>query len=282
MFKRVIFEVYLSIFLLSFTGLFAKIIGWNPINIIFWRSIIAGISIFLFLRFTNRSIFVKSKQDAMCMVILGVVMILHWVSYYWSIQLSTVSIGMISLYSYPVITSLLEPLITKEKFVFSNILTAIFVLFGIFIMSPEITLSNKMFFGSLVGIGSAILMSLRNILSRPFVKKYTGERLMMYQMIGVIFLTPFLGIFYEPWRIQHTVNVLILGVICTAVAHTLWIRSLNHFKATTMGTMSCLAPVLGSLLSILILGEKLTINIIIGGGIILSAAIYETKKQMAF
>jgi drug/metabolite transporter (DMT)-like permease len=48
-----------------------------------------------------------------------------------------------------------------------------------------------------------------------------------------------------------------------------------------MGTMSCLAPVLGSLLSILILGEKLTINIIIGGGIILSTAIYETKKQMA-
>lgn len=273
-----IIELYISITLLSFTGLFAKLIPWTPITIIFWRGLIAGAALFLVLKWNKRTLTINSRSHLIRIIGLGVLMVLHWVTFYWAIQLSTVAVGMISLYSYPVISAVLEPLFTKENYHYSNFLAAFAVFIGVIIMSPHLSLNDPLFLGSIVGIGSALLMSIRNILSRPLVKQYSGEIVMMYQMIGSLILLPFINTSYT-WTTSTTINIVLLGTLGTAIAHTLWARSLAHFSATTTGVLSCLAPVIGAILSISLLGETVTSRLLIGGSIILSVTLLETKRH---
>ena len=166
-----------------------------------------------------------------------------------------------------------------EKVCVSELWAALAVFIGILIMNPTLSFSNHYFLGTIVGISSAILMSIRNIFSRPLVKQYSGEIIMLYQTLGAIILLPLLFVFNWNLTQTNTINILFLAIICTAFAHTLWIRSLAHFKATTTGTLSCLAPVIGSFLALIFLKEKLSIHTIIGGSIILCISFLETKRQ---
>mgnify|MGYP001366961808 CR=1 FL=1 len=120
-----IYELYISILLLSFTGLFAKLLPWDPITIIFWRTVIAGISFLLILSLLRRPLKISSRNDILIIGTLGAFMVLHWVFYYWAVQISSVAIGMISIYSYPVISALIEPLAMKERFQVSDLIAAL-------------------------------------------------------------------------------------------------------------------------------------------------------------
>jgi drug/metabolite transporter (DMT)-like permease len=75
--------------------------------------------------------------------------------------------------------------------------------------------------------------------------------------------------------------VLILGVFCTALAHTLFIASMRRMSAQTASIVSILEPVYGIALAALLLGEVPGLRTLIGGGLIVSAAALATRDAMA-
>jgi drug/metabolite transporter (DMT)-like permease len=269
--------LYLSIFLLSFTGPLAKLISWPAHIIILGRSFFAAISLYVFFLFKKTSLKLKSKKDIAIFIGLGILLALHWVFYFAAIKVSTVAIGMISLYTYPVISTLIEPFFFNEKFRLKELISAIFVFVGIIILAPEFSLSNHIFQGILLGLSSALLFSIRSIYSRKIIKSYSGPIIMFYQLIfATIFLCPLLFFYSFQITTNNIIYLLLLSIICTGLAHTLWVSSLAHFKVATTGVISCLAPVLGALLAIFFIGEIPSLRTIIGGIIILLIVIYET------
>ena len=61
----------------------------------------------------------------------------HWVTYFYALQWSNVAIGMLSLFTYPVITALLEPLILKTKFQKHHLILGFIVLIGVYFLAPD-------------------------------------------------------------------------------------------------------------------------------------------------
>ena len=70
--------------------------------------------------------------------------------------------------------------------------------------------------------------------------------------------------------------ILLVGVVFTAAPHALFASSLRHLSATTAGLIACLQPLYGSILAFILLNERVNIWTIIGGLLVISAALFET------
>lgn len=195
-------------------------------------------------------------------------------------QLSSVAIGMIAFFTYPVMTVIAEPLLTGNKIKLHDMISGVLVLIGVILLIPEANLGNDTTLGIAIGIVSAMLFTTRNLLHKRYFSQYSGPHAMFYQtLVAVVFLMPWhqteLGsISLEVWGL-----IILLGVVFTAAPHALFTSALRQLSAKTVGLVSCLQPFYGAMLALIILGEELNLNTLIGGTIIVATAIFETHQS---
>ena len=210
---------------------------------------------------------------------------LHWLTYFWALKLSNVAIGMLSLFTYPVLTAILEPIMTRTSFKWVDIFLAALAFVGVYFLIPEFSLANDTTLGILLGLFSSLLYSLRNILLKQSVSITSGTVLMFYQLIIVtVALLPVLfwypldntaKVFQDEWE-----AILLLALYTTALGHTLLVRSFRHFKITTVSIITCLTPVLGIFQAMIFLNEKPTHQVLIGGSIIMISVVIESIRSI--
>lgn len=273
--------LHCSVLLFGGTALFSKLIGLPALDITVYRTAVAAIALFMLLTLQKQQITLASAKDYGIAVLLGVVVGLHWVTYFASMQMAGVTIGIISFFTYPVITVFLEPLLNRSnaqrKPHAKDIFIAIIVLVGIFLLIPEINLGNQVTLGIVTGVISAFFFALRNVLHKNYFSHYSGPHTMLYQtlvaflMLGLFIEVPLAQVSSHDWLL-----ILLVGVIFTAMPHALFASSLRHLSATTAGLIACLQPLYASVLAFLLLNERVNILTIIGGFLVISAALFET------
>jgi drug/metabolite transporter (DMT)-like permease len=186
---------------------------------------------------------------------------------------------MLSLFTFPVITALLEPLFFKMKLDSQQIFLGIIVLIGIYFLLPDFDFKNDYTKGVLVGVVSAFFYALRNIVLKKQLVIYQPTMLMFYQLLFLSFLLwPVLFMFDTtnisiPWP-----SILTLAILTTAMGHTFFVVSLKNFSPSTVGIFSSIQPVYGIILAYFLLGEIPSSNIIIGGFLILTTVGLESFK----
>lgn len=273
-------ELHLAVLLFGGTALFSKLIPLSALDITFLRCIVAATVLGLLVKFSRKRLTLASKQDYLVAIGLGVIVSLHWVTYFAAMQLSSVAIGMIAFFTYPVMTVIAEPLLTGNKIKLHDMLSGVLVLIGVILLIPEANLGNDTTLGIAIGIVSAILFTTRNLLHKRYFSQYSGPHAMFYQtLVAVVFLMPWhqteLGsILLEVWGL-----IILLGVVFTAAPHALFTSALRQLSAKTVGLVSCLQPFYGAMLALIILGEELNLNTLIGGTIIVATAIFETHQS---
>jgi drug/metabolite transporter (DMT)-like permease len=201
----------------------------------------------------------------------------HWVTYFYALQWSNVAIGMLSLFTYPVMTALLEPLILKTKFQKHHLILGIMVLIGVSFLAPDLTFENKMTQGLFMGLISALAYSLRNIMLKTQVQNFNGSVLMFYQMVVMlILLFPLLFFYEEKITTDQIPFILFLGLVTTAIGHTLFLNSFRHFSVSTASILSGMQPIYGILIAVIFLAEIPAWRNWIGGFLIISTVILES------
>lgn len=205
----------------------------------------------------------------------------HWITYFFALQYSSVAIALLSLFTYPVITAFLEPVLFKTKFNKLHIALGLLVLAGIYFLSPEFDLENDYFIAIIFGIASAVFYSLRNLLMKREVERYNGSALMFYQIL-VIAILLFPSVFFSEFNlvIDQWKPLLILAVLTTCIGHTLFLKSFKNFSITAASIMSSIQPVYGIVLGIFFLSEIPSIKTVIGGILIISAVVIESMIAM--
>lgn len=263
--------------MLGVTGLFSQLIPMSALDITFGRSLVACIVLFFIVKVTGSSLRLHSLRDYGLAVLLGTIMAAHWVTYFASMQYASVSVGMISLFTFPVITVLLEPLFEKTRVVWQDLVSVAVVLLGIFLIVPEVSLNNDITLGIILGVGSAILYSFRNLMHRKWFNQYSGQQAMAYQTL-VICLCLVLFISDEFNSMDHAtwLNIIVLGTVCTALPHALIAFTLIHLRAKTFSLIACMQPFYGVIFAMLVLSESPSWQTFIGGFLVILAALYET------
>ncbi|RDH84455.1 MAG: EamA family transporter [endosymbiont of Galathealinum brachiosum] len=272
--------LYVAVFLLSLNGLFSKLIPLDAVSVTQLRSVIAAIVLFVFAYTRKRAYRLNGIREYAGVYLVGVILGLHWISFYYSMQVSTVAIGMLALFTYPVIMVFLEPMFNKKRVQVSDIIAALVVFAGVMIMvGDDINqFDSAAVQGVFWGVISAFLFSLRNLLQKYKHSTVSSDGLILHQVIAIsIMLLMFVDVdATASLEINDWLLLILLGGISTATAHSLLSYSLKHLPAKSIAMISCLQPLSAAAFAWLIIGEIPTKGVVIGGLIIVSVAFYES------
>ncbi|WP_378176002.1 DMT family transporter [Aquimarina sp. SS2-1] len=276
---RNILELNLAMLFISTSGALGRYIDMPVPVTIGFRAILAGSVLFLFCKWKRISFGIAST-DRSTIILGGVLMGLHWVTYFYALKMSNVAIGMLSLFTYPVITSFLEPILLKTKFQKMHLILGALVLLGIYFLVPDFSLGNS--YANAVGLGviSAFCYALRNLIMKTKVSNYHGSMLMWYQLVIIsIMLLPTFFFIDSSGIITQWPWILVLAIVTTAVGHTLFLFSLKRFSTTTASIISSIQPVYGIIIGMIFLGEIPLLTTIIGGVLILTSVVIESIRS---
>lgn len=275
--RKSLIGLHITVALLGGTALFSQVIGLPALNITLGRSIFAFAVLLCMVFIKREQVRLHSTKDYAVAIILGSLMAAHWATYFAAMQYAGISVGIIALFTFPVITVFLEPLFEQRRLHWQDVLSAVVVLVGIVLIVPSSDLGNDITLGAAVGVLSAFLYSLRNLIHRKHFAQYSGVKAMAWQTaIICVVLAPFASDGLVTATAHDWLKLVLLGTLFTALPHALVAHSLKHLRAATFSLIASMQPFYGVALSILVLNESPGILTIVGGLLVTSAAIYET------
>lgn len=258
------------------SGILGRFVPLDASVAVWWRAAIALVLLGIYGWWRGADFQLRGRRQTIVVLLSGVLMAGHWLTYFEALQRSSVAIGMLSIFTFPAMTTLLEPLLLGKPFEVRHLLLAAMVMVGIYFLAPSFDLNNGATVGLLFGLLSALIYSLRNLLMKTQVDSVDGSVLMTYQAgVATILVIPFLfgqqampGPDAWPYLIG-------LGLLTTAIGHTLFLGTFKHFSVSTVSILSCIQPIYGILLGVVLFGEIPPWSSVVGGVLILAAVAVE-------
>ncbi len=269
-------ELNVAMLFLGTSGPFGKFITLPIPLTIAVRAILALLLLLAYCKWRKINFSLENK-DIFPIALAGLLMCFHWLAYFKALQLSNVAIGMLSLFTYPVITAFLEPLFLKTKFQRMHLVLALLVLTGIWFLAPKSDLGHSYNLAIGFGLISAVCYALRNLILKIKVARYQGSLLMGYQMVVVCIVLLPVYFLYDLGPMQFQWKGLVgVALITTALGHTMFINTFRHFSITAISIISGIQPVYGILIGILFLSEIPSWSTLFGGALILISVVIES------
>jgi drug/metabolite transporter (DMT)-like permease len=266
--------LHFTVFIWGFTGILGALISIPAVDLVWYRVLIASLSLFLYFKF-NKTAFKVSRKTFFQLIFTGALVGGHWILFFASIKLSTVAVTLVCLSSITLFTAIFEPLINKKKISKLEILAGSLIIIGIFLVFKFETQYTK---GIIFGLISAVFASLFAIINSRQVQKYEAPVIAFYELSGA-FVWISIYLFFTN-GFNHTLllknadigYLLILGTICTSLAYVAGVSVMRELSAFRVALITNLEPVYGILLAFVFFGDmnKMTTGFWAGALIILS------------
>ena len=280
-----VISVLVALPFVSLTGLFGKFLTLSPLLIVQGRTIFAFGTLLIALFVMRKNIFFRDYREWLWLLVSGTILGVHWIAFFEAIQVSTVAIGLLSFASYPLFTTLLEPLFFKEVLRRKNVVAALIVICGLAIMAtsseePNAIISGSVIQGLLWGLLAGFGFSVLTLLNRGYVRNHSPLLLTCWQ-------NGFAALVLLPWSLSESWMIsgkdwgllFILGVICTVGGHTLLINGLRHVPAQIASLLIAgLEPVGAIVLALFLLGEIPSLQTLLGGLLIVGTTLLITNR----
>jgi drug/metabolite transporter (DMT)-like permease len=266
--------LHFTVFIWGFTSILGELISIAAVQLVWYRVVIATVSLFLYFKF-NKTSFKISKKNILQLLATGGLVGAHWIMFFASIKLATVSVTLVCLSSMTLFTAIFEPLINKKRISKLEIIAGIFIIIGILMIFKFESHYTK---GIILGLLSAMFASLFSIINSRKVKTINAPVIALYELSGAfIWITIYLlltGGFSKSMILKNTDigYLLILGTICTSLAYVAGVSVMREFSAFKVALITNLEPVYGIILAFIFFGDmrKLTPGFWAGAVVILS------------
>ena len=270
----------LGMLCISTSGPLGRFIPLPPPLIIWSRAFVAFLVLGAYCYWKKEKIRRGFVENRSTIIFSGTLLTLHWVTYFFALQWSGVAIGMLSMFTFPIITVFLEPLFFKTKFHPIHLMFGALILIGIYLLVPSFNYENVQTKGLFMGLFSALAYAFRNLIIKKNVQKFNGSLLMFYQMgITIILLFPVLMFYPIDTFTTQIPYLLFLGLVTTAIGHTLFLNCLTYFTVSTASIMNSIQPIFGIIIAFFFLNETPPASSLIGGGIILITVVIESLRS---
>ena len=272
--KREIISLHIAVMLFGLAGVIGKFVSVPAILVTFGRVFFSSIFLLIIILIKKDNWKLK-KRDYSYVIVTGIILAIHWFTFLQAIQIATVAIGTITFATFPIFVTFLEPLIYHEKLEIKNVTMAIIMFAGVLITVPEFSLANQMTLGIVVGMISAFSYAILCLFNRYLSLNYSGTIICLYEQ-GVATIILFPTIFF----VTTTINsldlgaIIFLGIVCTAIAHSIYVNSLKKIKVQTASIISSMESVYSIIFAFLLLNEMMAFKELLGGLIIIGVAIY--------
>ena len=253
--------MHLIIFIWGFTGILGRLIDLKPIPIVWYRVLIAFVALLLIVPFLKSSFKPSSTKRLLQIMGVGVLVGLHWVTFYQSIQLSTASLGILCLATTTFHVAWMEPIIMRRKFSRQEFLLSLLVVAGIYFIAGDF--DAKQYEALFYGLLSALLAAGFSVFNAKIAEDTSPIQITLYEMLAAfIFLSIVLlsqgEINADLFRMRTSdmLWLLFLGVLCTSFAFLATIVIMKKLGAFTVSLSINMEPVYTIILAIVILNEN--------------------------
>ena len=268
------FHLHFIVLIWGFTAILGKLISIDALPLVWHRMLLATAFVFLFIVFRKNSFRVQKKTLVMLLVT-GVVIALHWLTFFKAIKVSNVSVALATMSTGAFFTALLEPILYRRKIIWHEIFLGLLVIIGLGLIFSVDTSYKQ---GILLALCSAFLAAIFSLANGKLIQKHRPSVISFYELgAGVVFLSIYM-IFTNNLSsdifvlsTMDWVYIFILASFCTAYAFIASVKVMKHLSPYTVMLTTNLEPVYGILLAYTIFGEseKMTGGFYIGAVLIL-------------
>jgi len=251
-------QLHVAVLLYGLTAILGDLISLNAVVLVWWRVLIASVSLLLLINFGRG---LKKLKPSLILKFVGVGFLIgfHWITFFGAIKFSNASITLAALATTSLFTSFLEPLITGKPF------SKFEMILGLMIIPPMLLIANTIDFtmmqGLFIGLLSAFLASLFSSFNKQLVDEASPFEISFIEMFAaflfISMIIPF--IVSQEYNFMPTgqdwIYLLVLSLLCTTFAYVISMMALKNVSAFDATLVINLEPVYGILLAIVILKE---------------------------
>ncbi|MCU6433670.1 DMT family transporter [Undibacterium sp. Jales W-56] len=277
---QAILALHIAVLLFGSAGVVGKVLAASSLLLVFGRTLFAALSLLPVL-LVRRELRLRGMPKAVYLC--GVLLALHWLSFFASLNVAPVAYGLIGFASFPLFVAWLEPYLFKEKRHARDWLAALAVMLGMVVMVSDTRLEqiaeSAALPGLLLGVLSGFSFALLALINRWQGSHMAAFNLAFYQNgVACVSLLPFVlfsgaasGVAMEVWW-----GLALLGVVFTALSHGLFMFSLRHVSTRFASLTTSLEPVYGIVLAYFVLHETPSVRAMMGCLMVLLATTLAT------
>ena len=251
------------VFIFGFTAILGSLISIESLALVWYRMLIAFIFLILIAVIFKINIKVSNKL-LIKLLFCGVLISLHWITFFKAIKVSNVSITLSVLSLGAFLTSFLEPLFYKRKIIPYEVFLGVFVVFGTSLIFKSQYYYIEGIFYALISVFLSVIFGLIN---GKLIKQTSPLVISIYELLGGVILTTLILIFIGDFSIDFF-NIskvdwfwlLLLGSVCTAYAFVISVKVLKHLTPYSLMISINMEPVYGIILAIIILNENTVLS----------------------
>lgn len=255
--------LHITVLIFGLTGVLGKLITIDSYLLVWYRTLIAVVALLGYFAFTKFSLKITKKQLLKTLGV-GVIIAIHWVTFFEAIKQSNVSVALVCFSSSTLFTSLIEPLYFKRKLKAYELIFGVVIIIGLyFIFSFEF----KYFIGMILSFVSAAFASWFTVLNGVLIKETKAKTISFYELLGAFVVVGIYLLFSLQGDFsQFAISIsdfkwlLVLGTVCTAFAFIISVEVMKKISPYTVTMSVNLEPIYSIILAILIWPDSETMS----------------------
>jgi drug/metabolite transporter (DMT)-like permease len=277
--------LHFTVVIWGFTGILGNLISISAVQMVWYRVMIASITLLAYFLLTKTSLKVSRKQFLQ-FFFTGSIVAIHWILFFHAIKVSTVSVTLVCLSSFTLFTAILEPLIKKQSILIPDVVIGLIIILGIYLIFK---FESQYTEGIILGLSSALASSLFATINSTLVQKSDPKVIGFYELSGAFFwitIYRFITMDLQNERFDLSGSdwfyLIVLGTICTALAYVAGVSVMRTLSAFRVALITNLEPVYGIVLAFIFFGtrETMSVGFYLGATLILgSIFLYPVYKK---
>ncbi|MDL2314121.1 DMT family transporter, partial [Desulfovibrio sp. OttesenSCG-928-C14] len=257
--RNAFIKLHISILLAGFTGIFGKLILLPEGPLVWYRMLFTSLLFIIFMCATGR---MKKTPplDVVKISGIGLLLGLHWVFFYGSIQYANISVGVVCFALAGFFTALFEPLFNRHRVSFREMFYSLLTIAGIYLIFH---FDAHYRVGITLGVISAAIYALFTIANKRVGARYPSTTMLLYEMTGgCLLLTLLMPLYFQIFPeapmlpgARDLIFLVLLATFCTILLYLLQIQALQKISAFTVNLSYNLEPVYSIVLAMLFFGE---------------------------
>jgi drug/metabolite transporter (DMT)-like permease len=274
--SRAIVCLHLAVALFGFAGLFAAWVDLSPVALTLGRCVVAAIALWMLSRLAGEPV-----RASRALVVNGAILAVHWASFFAAIKVAGIAVGLLGYASFPLFVVLLERILLGRRLDRTSLATMTLVTAGLVLVAVAGGATAASSVGLVWGILSGATFAWLAVRNRAHIRALPATTLALWQnAFAAVWLLPVVALSGD-WRwptLHELALVVVLGVACTALAHSLFIASMRTLSAHTASVIAALEPVYGIALAAWLLHQVPGAWTAGGGVLIVAAAVVASRR----
>lgn len=271
-------HLHFIVFIWGFTAILGKLISIDSLPLVWYRMGMATLLILGYIAFSKLDLKVNRKTLGW-LVLGGIVVSMHWVTFFLAIKVSTVSVALAMMSTGAFFTALMEPFWYGRKIIGYEIVFGLLVVVGLYLI---FRVESEYVYGMIIALISAFLAAIFSLINGKLVQTHKPSIISFYELgVGVLFLSVVLvfngGITKDFFVVSTTdwIYLFVLALLCTAYAFIASVKIMRVLTPYTVMLTNNLEPVYGIILAWFIFGadEEMNPLFYVGASLILITVI---------